>query len=444
MPSLRPLRWKEGMFLRPHHLQQYDRYLESREIAYLNAVEHYGWGLAELEIQEESLANFVLAVRSLRAVLPDGTLVDVPGNARIPGRTLDKKSFEAGRPVDVTIGVRRLEERRPQTAGNGAAAGQARFLTVSEEVYDLDAGRDPASIEQFEYDLQFFLGEEPTQGYETLPVARLMFTGDPARPIRLAPGFAPPSLVLSASPVLHALTRGTVERLSTVLREKDEVRGGDRAGDLILFQALSGSLPVLKDMVQDGKIHPRRAYQEMARLAGTLYFRDKTGRSFDEIPLYDHRDPGPVFERLRELIYELSKAEIVPRYRKLPMEREKDLFRVGLPAEAKGPGVRIFLEVAAVESSPKVKLFMMTAKTSTPARIDSTLSKFALPGIANEALPGPPPELPSGQANSFFRLKLEEGNEWPTFVIPGGVLATFILNAPPDLKMHLIVIPPGG
>jgi type VI secretion system protein ImpJ len=432
------------MFLRPHHLQQYDRYLESREIAYLNAVEHHGWGLIELEIQEESLANFVLAARSLRAVLPDGTLVDVPGNARIPGRTLDKKSFEAGRPVDVTIGVRRLEERRPQTAGNGAAAGQARFLTVSEEVYDLDAGRDPASIEQFEYDLQFFLGEEPTQGYETLPVARLMFTGDPARPIRLAPGFAPPSLVLSASPVLHGLTRGVVERLSTVLRETGDVRGSDKAGELILFQALSGSLPVLKDMVQDGKVHPRRAYLEMARLVGTLYFRDDKARSLDDIPLYDHRDPGPVFEKLRELTYELSTAVIVKRYRKFPMEKAAgDLFRVGLPPDGKVPGVRLFLEVGVVESAPKVKALMVAAKISAPERIPH-LKQFALPGIANEALQGPPPELPPGQTGYFFRLKLEEGNEWPTHVIPAGVLATFLLGAPPDLKLTLIVISPGG
>ena len=78
-----PVAWMEGMFLRPHHLQQYDLFLESRDIAYLGALEHFGWGLIHLELEKESLNNFVLGVKSLRAVLPGGTLVDVPGNARL-------------------------------------------------------------------------------------------------------------------------------------------------------------------------------------------------------------------------------------------------------------------------------------------------------------------------------------------------------------------------
>lgn len=66
------------MFLRPHHLQQHDLFLESRDIAYMQGLEHYVWGLIALEIQEESLSNFVLAVKSLRAVMPDGTLAPCP------------------------------------------------------------------------------------------------------------------------------------------------------------------------------------------------------------------------------------------------------------------------------------------------------------------------------------------------------------------------------
>ena len=443
MSYLRPMRWKEGMFLRPHHLQQYDLFLESREIAYLHAVEHYGWGLIHLELQEESLDNFVLSVRSLRAALPDGTLLDVPGNARLPGRTLDKKDYEVGRPLVISIGVRRLEERRPLTAPEKGGNGKARFVAVTEEVYDLDAGRDPTTIEQCEYDLQFFAGGEATDGYETLPIAQLTITGDAARPLRQAPGFAPPSLVLSASPVLHGAARSVVERLSTVLREKGEVRGTDKAEELILFQALSGCLPVMRDMVEDGKVHPRRAYQEMARLVGALYFRDTTGRSFDEIPLYDHANPGPVFERLREVIYDLSKPEFVRRYKKLPMERSGDLFRVGIPAEAKAPGVRMFLEVEAAESTPRVKTLIQVAKISTPERIDS-LTKFVLPGIATELQPGPPPELPPGQTGTYFRLKHQDGNEWMSQVLPAGVLAAFILGAPQDLKLTLVLILPEG
>lgn len=442
MTFLRPMRWKEGMFLRPHHLQQFDLFLESRDIGYLQALEQHGWGLLRCEFENDALNNFVLAVRSLRAVLPGGTLVDVPGNARLPSRTLDRKAYDTARPLEVAIGVRRVEERRPIAAPEGSPAGQARFTTLTAEVYDLDAGRDPTTIEQAEYGLQFFVGDEPTEGFETLKVARLVFTGEPSRPLQHAPDFAPPAMALSASYALVGSTRAVVEQIAKALREKAEVRGTDKAAEVLWFQVLAGSLPVLRDMVRDGSVHPRRAYQELCRLAGALFFRDTSGLSFDELPEYDHENPGPAFEQLRSLIYRLSEMEIVRRYRRVPMERAGDRYKAALPAEGKLPGSRCFLEVEAAESSARVRALMAAAKISAPARIDQ-LHGLALPGIRTESQPGPPPELPPGQTASYFRLKIEDGTEWGAYVLPAGALDAFLLGAPQDIRLTLVIILPG-
>jgi type VI secretion system protein ImpJ len=250
-------------------------------------------------------------------------------------------------------------------------------------------------------------------------------------------------MVLSAAQALHHSARAVVERLATVLRKKAEILGHERPSELVLFQALSGSLPVLRDMVQDGKVHPRRAYQEMARLVGTLYFRSRPDQTLEDIPFYDHQAPGPVFERLRLLIEELSEIEIRRRYDKIPMERTGDIFRAGLSSDQRKPGVRLLIEVTAAESSPRVRPIMQSAKISTPARIE-TLKQFALPGISNEPQPGAPPELPTGQAGAFFRLKHEEGTEWSNYVVSGGALAAFLMNAPQDVKLTLVIIFPGG
>ena len=441
MEFLRPVRWKEGLFLRPHHLQQLDLHTESRDIAYFRATGAYGWGLIRFEIQEESLTNFVLGVSALRAILPDGTLIDVPGNARLASRPCDPKMTEAGRPLDVAVGVRRIEERRPQSQPDGAPVGQARYAAVSEEVYDLEAGRDATPIERLEYDVRFFLADEPVHGYETLPVSRLSFTGDPGRPVVAAPGFAPPCLAIGASTHLTGTTRAVVERLALVLRRMREKGLGEDPRDLILFQALAGCLPVLKDMMVDGRAHPRRVYQELARLAGTLYYRDTVGRSFDDIPAYDHVDPGPVFTELERLIVVLSEREVVDRFMMIPMERVGDQYRAGLPPPGRTPSARLFLKVEAQESAPQIPILLKQAKISTPARMD-TLAKFALPGISTEEIPGPPSELPPGQSGSFFRMKVESGNEFGNYVVVAGELAAFLLNAPKDVKLSLVVIMP--
>ena len=441
MEPLRPVRWREGMFVRPHHFQQFDLYLEARQIAYHQSLVGNGWGVVRMELAEDLLANYTFEVKSLRAVLPDGTLVDVPGNGRLPGRTLDPKQLDLGTPREILLGVRRVEERRPLALESGPGKGETRFLPVEEEVFDLDVGREPAPIERMEYDLQLFLDSEPTQGYEALPIASLSLTGNPSKPLVLTPGFAGPVLSLAASPALHAATRSVVERLATVLRKLDDVRGSEKVRELILYQALAGCLPILRDLVRVGNIHPRICYLEMARLAGTLFYRDQQARSFDEIPDYDHRSPGPVFEKLRDLITQLSEPVFTERYRRIPMERAADLFRTSVPEDVKKAGARVYFEVDAPDSTPKLRLLFMQAKVSNPARLEH-LKQFALPGVATEAQAGPPPELPPGQKGSYFRLKVEDGAEWSTHVLPSGDLTAFLRDCPPDVRIALLVVFP--
>ena len=48
--------WAEGMFLRPQHFQQQERYLEFFAHSRALASEGYFWGFHELEIDVEALA----------------------------------------------------------------------------------------------------------------------------------------------------------------------------------------------------------------------------------------------------------------------------------------------------------------------------------------------------------------------------------------------------
>ena len=84
MGNLKPVRWQEGMFLRPHHLQRAELYHEAVRNSGFRALEPHGWGLIHGELDPEPLANFTLSVKRLRAVLEDGALIDVPGNASLP------------------------------------------------------------------------------------------------------------------------------------------------------------------------------------------------------------------------------------------------------------------------------------------------------------------------------------------------------------------------
>ena len=72
----------------------------------------------------------------------------------------------------------------------------------------------------------------------------------------------------------------------------------------------------------------------------------------------------------------------------------------------------------------------------------ATLRRFALPGVPNERLPGPPPEYGDSRG-AYFRLK-QEHDDWNRHVVTSGNLTIQIQDAPADVKLALIVVTPKG
>ena len=124
--------WIEGMFMRPHHFQQYDRYLESRLEARAAGLRAHGWGLTALELDASALVLGKVAVARLSGVMPDGTPVEIPA----PGLAV------APREVPARFANRRVFLALPMRAGHmpeidpdGDGRVDPRFLV---------AGRGPA------------------------------------------------------------------------------------------------------------------------------------------------------------------------------------------------------------------------------------------------------------------------------------------------------------
>ena len=438
MQSFKPVRWKEGLFLRPHHLQQFALYLESLEFSRLCALESHSWGLTKLAIDGDALDNYKLEVTELQLVMPDGAFIDVPGNARLSTVLFERFMSDSGRPVPVYLGVRAREERRPQVVEGSGGQGIGRFTPVEQEVYDLDAGDGRAPVEFLEYDLRCFFGEESQQGYDTLPLAQLVGVGDPAHPVVIDRTFAPPSLTLNGSAALREIVRNVLDRLGVVQREWGSNRHALQADKLVIYQAVSACQPVLRDMAHDGLVHPRRVYHEMARLTGALLAA--AGRSADDVMPYDHRQPGPVFEHLRALIDKHTPSVIEKRFHRFPMPRTDGDFAVDLPAEVHQAGARCYIEALADQSTHELPKLRMAAKIGSAAQIE-TLQRFFLPGIPAEMLPGPPPELGADAKGTYFRLK-QEHEDWNEHVIADGNLTVSWRDAPQDVELVLVVILP--
>src|SRR5260370_41783562 len=76
--------WTEGLFLRPHHLQQNDRYLENAIDSRTRHVTPYPWGFAELEIDRDLAQQSKSGLRRAAGAMPDGRLFDFPRGSPPP------------------------------------------------------------------------------------------------------------------------------------------------------------------------------------------------------------------------------------------------------------------------------------------------------------------------------------------------------------------------
>jgi type VI secretion system protein ImpJ len=66
--------WREGMLLRPQHLQQQDRYYQQKFNALLQTAAPCNWGFFSVEIDKQCLMMGKIVVSHASGVLPDGAL----------------------------------------------------------------------------------------------------------------------------------------------------------------------------------------------------------------------------------------------------------------------------------------------------------------------------------------------------------------------------------
>ena len=79
--------WSEGMFLTPHHFQQWEEYQEQFLGYRLKSLVPFSWGLTELELNREGLDNGHFSIVKCSGLFPGGTVFNIPGaDELVPAR----------------------------------------------------------------------------------------------------------------------------------------------------------------------------------------------------------------------------------------------------------------------------------------------------------------------------------------------------------------------
>ena len=76
--------WTKGMFLTPQHFQTQDQFFEDALQFRFSASHFANWGVTELNIDSEALANGLFRLINGCGIMPDGEPFDIPEIDELP------------------------------------------------------------------------------------------------------------------------------------------------------------------------------------------------------------------------------------------------------------------------------------------------------------------------------------------------------------------------
>lgn len=407
--------WSEGLFLRPHHLQQSDRYVEHLLQARTGIITPYPWGFSEIETDVDLAQQAMFALRKAAGVMPDGTPFRIPDETLAPAIRVPEDA--SGQILWLTMpaetpGAREVGEKDKDTA--------TRYYVDTSSVPDATS---PVSTEE-EIDiakprLEYALRRTRKEGYVSMPIARVVEVRDLT--IIFDENFAPPVLSIDAHPAFEGWLDRVIGWIETKLEElaryaADPTSGGGlQSADYLALQLLNRTIPVLRHIKASGYSHPERLYTELLRLAGELATFSTQERLAREYPVYDHDALEEVFTPLVNDLQSFLSARLSRRAIRLDIvERGPNAFLSTIRDRSLFRNATFILEVSANRPLGEIQqrfpqLFKLGPNTKMNEIVNANL-----PGVPLVHLPNPPPALRIISDHVYFTLD-RNSELWPEF-----------------------------
>jgi type VI secretion system protein ImpJ len=432
--------WKDGMFLLPQHFQQAERSLEAVLRQQLLGPQPLAWGIIELAVNEQALAEGRFELLRCRALWPDGMPLHAPElDPPPPAASLPTGSVSRTAEVFLTIPTRRAQVPLVATTDERK---DARFVERPLEVADDQNPDQVQTIDVAIKNARLCVGRDGLEGMVVLKLAELERTIDGAWSLRR--DFVPPLAVVGAAPQLVRKVQELVGRASARAEELTAQRRlrGDalefNAADLLnfwLLHTLNGHLPRLRHLLTVPSVHPERLYEALLGLfGGLLAFSPSASR---EAPPYQHEAIGDCFGMLLTQIYELLGVIVRARYTLIPLKQTRNAWDGRVEDQKLLEAAHFYLVATGDLPRAEFERLPTACKVADSSRVES-LARTANPGLALVPVPRPPSPVPVRKDAVYFQVKAD-GPLWQE-IRRSGQIGVFVPRAPEGLQLELVAL----
>lgn len=432
--------WTEGMFLRPQHFQQQDRYVERLVRARVAGLRPYPWGITDIAIDRELLDTGKFALRHCRGVLEDGTPFDIQETDELPP-PLDLPDRMSNSIVYLVLPVRR-RMGADFDAGDGAESG-ARYGVREMDAPDAVAGSDNRStLRVGSLRLRYLLDGPERAGHHCLGLARIQERNG-GRP-RLDERYMPPALNAAALPPLAGFLNevlGLIARRGAMLANRvsgHAASGVAEIADFLLLQILNRFEPVIANYSRLPDVHPETLHTLLLALAGELSTFTAPAKRPPAFPPYRHDDLAGTFEPLFVDIRRSFEKPLDTKAVPIPLQEHRYGIRTGAVADRTlFAGAAFVLVVKASASEDRLRRELPSLiKIGTVDQIHE-LVNVNLAGITLNPCPAPR-QIPWRDQAAYFEL--ERKNAIWKDLAASGTIAIHLAGDFRDVAMELWAI----
>lgn len=428
--------WTEGMFLRPQHFQQQDRYLDSKQKVLLEASSTYFWGFSQLEIDQNALKENKLSILKASGIFKDGTAFSLGPN-EVPMLPLDTLTREE----TIYLVLPSREASRQEVSYDEGSDLLARFSVVEttlSDVSDITLGEAPVQIGKPKF--RFMPDSEIDGSWIKLPLVH--YKGkNKLNIVEVDSGFIQPTLncTFVDNPITNHLSK-VVELLnlrSTELSKRFNPNNRTSASttyETIILGIVNRNLFLFRHLYTLEYLHPEVFFRYLSMLVAELAMFHPDSIAINKIPSYDHDALKVPLENLMSQIGDALNIVFEDAYVSIPLEDKGHGLSVGkVPDKSLFAKSQFVLAVKADLPGESVrKTFPQQAKLGPTNRMRD-LVHLQLPGITLEHMDQVPAALPYHAGYIYFNL-VKDGDMWNQFE-KSSTLALHLAGEYPGLDM---------
>lgn len=291
--------WAEGLFLKPHHLQQADAYWHQLLSTHGRFDHPYPYGVYRLTVNRELLNTWQVEVSGVSCRMKDGALLEFDGRldlSTVVGTRSVADELRDGGSVLVYLAVPGFKQR---SANVGPPEAATRFVPHAREVFDCCSGDNDQPVEFMSFNSRLMVSTQPLSGFDLMPLCRLKLSESGDRSPVIDKTYLPPLLNIHGTQECQQLLRRMNDQVAAHFESWSEDfknRGvsfnnylPENFPGMMLLAQLGEMQGWLRSQIDSQGCHPFVFFQTMCHWLGRLAVLNPIpGGYLPSYPAYDH------------------------------------------------------------------------------------------------------------------------------------------------------------